>query len=327
MRRRRAAGPVGSVESDDGMEVDGAALLVPGDLGGGDPNQRAHLRPADAGPGGEGVVEVVADGLPQRRGHGVPQDVAGVVIAVGAQRLPDQRFRVRVGPAAAVPAAVLAAPAPDPVALAGSVDRAEGGRGQGDEEPRVRPDRFGDALAADEAGADQVEGVSAVFARAGRAAGGAAVAAADGEPAAGFGGGRVVAQDFAGGGVEGGGVSGEVDRFGAAAGGTDLIEPAVQVRHLAEADEVSFDGGKLAQPRLPVEEGAACGGVGVRVGAGGHGGCLQGQGSPDPGRARGVVARPGVACGQVEGHRRIGVGPPVGVGWVGTVITSFRWCG
>ncbi len=146
------------------MEVDGTALLVLGDLGGGDPHQGAYLRPADARPGGEVVIEVVAERLPERRGHGVPQDMPGVVVAVGAERLSDERVRVRVESAAAVPTAVFAAPATGPVALPRTVDRTEGRGGQGDEQPRVRPNRVGDALAPGEAGADQVEGVAAVLA-------------------------------------------------------------------------------------------------------------------------------------------------------------------
>ncbi len=118
----------------------------------------------------------------------------------------------------------------------------------------------------------------------------------------------------------------EVDRFRAAAGGADLIQPAVQIGQLAEPDEVPFDVGQLAKPRLPVEEGAACGGVVVRVAAG-HGGCLQGQGSPGPGRASAATVRPGVAWWWMEPVRRSRTGPPVKVGWAGTVITPFRRCG
>lgn len=89
--------------------------------------------------------------------------------------------------------------------LSGAVDGAEGWGGEGDEEPGVVADRFGDVLAAEEAGADQVEGVSGVKAGAGRADGGASVAAADEEAFAGFVAGVVVVKDLAGLPVQGGG--------------------------------------------------------------------------------------------------------------------------
>ncbi len=101
---------------------------------------------------------------------------------------------------------------------------AEAGCGEGDEEPGVFADRGRDGFAADQSGADEVEGVSGVEAGAGRADVLAAVAAADEEAFSGFVAGVVVAQDFAGGGVAGGGVAGEVDGVGAAAGRTDLFE-------------------------------------------------------------------------------------------------------
>jgi hypothetical protein len=53
------------------------------------------------------------------------------------------------------------------VFLAGQVDRAEGGRGQGGEHARVASDRFGDALATGQPGVDELVGVGAVHLRAG----------------------------------------------------------------------------------------------------------------------------------------------------------------
>ena len=97
--------------------------------------------------------------------------------------------------------AVAAGAAPVP----GAVDRAEGWGGEGDEEAGPVADRGGDVLAAEQARADQVEGVAGVEAGAGGANGCASVAAADGEAFAGFGAGVVVVEDLAGRAVEGGG--------------------------------------------------------------------------------------------------------------------------
>lgn len=68
-------------------------------------------------------------------------------------------------------------------------------------------DGGGDVLAAEEAGADEVVGVSGVDAGAGGADGGASVAAADEEAFAGFVAGVVVVEDLAGRAVQGGGGS------------------------------------------------------------------------------------------------------------------------
>lgn len=156
--------------------------------------------------------------------------------------------------------------------VSGSMDGAEGGCGQGDEEPRPVADRRGDVLAADEARADEVEGVSGVEAGAGGADGCAAVAAADEEAFAGLMAGVVVVEDFAGGGVQVGGGAGEVDGVGAAAGGCDLFQPAGELGVLGEADGVAVGFGELAQARRAVEGGApVCRGV-VR----GDGGALSG---------------------------------------------------
>jgi hypothetical protein len=86
-----------------------------------------------------------------------------------------------------------------------TVDGTEGRSGEGDEEPGSVPDSGGDVLAAEEARADEVVGVSGVEAGAGRADAGAAVAAADEEAFAGFVAGVVVVEDLAGCAVQGGG--------------------------------------------------------------------------------------------------------------------------
>ena len=80
-------------------------------------------------------------------------------------------------------------------AHAAGVDRAEGRGGEGGEHARVRSDRFGDALAAGKARADELAGVAFVQRRAGRAGGFAAVPAGDVQHASG---------DFAAGQVDGG---------------------------------------------------------------------------------------------------------------------------
>jgi hypothetical protein len=85
------------------------------------------------------------------------------------------------------------------------VHGAEGRRGQGDEEPGPVANGGGDALAAEEARADEVEGVPGVEAGAGGADGCPAVAAADEEAFAGFVAGVVLAEDFTGRAVQGGG--------------------------------------------------------------------------------------------------------------------------
>jgi len=136
--------------------------------------------------------------------------VARVVVAVGAQRLTnDRRVRGMDGGAAerapvSAGAAFTAGAAPIP----GTMDRPEGRGGEGDEEARAVADGGGDVLAAEEAGADEVEGVSGVEAGAGGADGCASVAAADGEAFAGFSAGVVVVKDLAGCVVQGGGRAG-----------------------------------------------------------------------------------------------------------------------
>lgn len=113
------------------------------------------------------------------------------------------------------------------------MDRAEAGGGEGGEDARVCGDVFRGALAAAQAGGDQVEGVAAVDLRTGRAAGRAAVVAADEELA-----GREVvrveavedAADLTGRGVDVvlGAVAVEADRVGAAAEAGELAEDTRQ---------------------------------------------------------------------------------------------------
>ena len=107
--------------------------------------------------------------------------------------------------------------------------RAEAWGGEGGEDARVGGDVFRDALAAAQARGDQLECVATVDLGAGRAAGGAAVVAAD-EELPGREAGRVEVMedgaDLAGGGVDVvlGAVAVEADRVGAAAEGGELAE-------------------------------------------------------------------------------------------------------
>ena len=107
------------------------------------------------------------------------------------------------------------------------VDRAERRGGEGDEHGRMRGHRRGDALAADQPGADDLEGVTAVGLGAAGAGGGAPVPAClvdrpvrhadrgDG------------AQQLAGRGVDVLDVAAQPDRAGTSGGVPDMIEPGV----------------------------------------------------------------------------------------------------
>jgi hypothetical protein len=86
-----------------------------------------------------------------------------------------------------------------------AVDRAEGGSGEGDEEPGAVADCGRDVLAAGKTRADEVEGVTCVESGARSADGCASVAAADEEAFAGFVASVVVVQNLAGRAVQGGG--------------------------------------------------------------------------------------------------------------------------
>jgi hypothetical protein len=106
----------------------------------------------------------------------------------------------------------------------------------------VGGDAFRDALAAAQAGGDQVEGVAAVDLGAGRAAGGAAVVAADQEVTGREGGGVEAVEDvadLAGAGVDVvfGAVAVEADRVGAAAESGELAEDTGQGAVLGELGE------------------------------------------------------------------------------------------
>lgn len=240
------------------MHVDGSTLLVLGDTGEGQPGVPGEMGLYKARGGGEAAADVDDESVPQLGGVRVPQHVGCVVVAVGAQRPADDRRFWGVHRPAADGASVFAgaAIATGAAPLSGAVDGAEGRSSEGDEEPGTVADRFGDVLAAEKAGADQVEGVPGVQARAGRTDGGAAVAAADEETFAGFVAGVVVVKDLAGRTVQGGGGTGEVDGVDAAAGCGYLLQPAGELRVLGDADGIAVCFGELTQARRAVENGA-----------------------------------------------------------------------
>src|SRR6266498_3718651 len=128
--------------------------------------------------------------------------------------------------------------------LAGQVDgepapQLGGGGGEGGEHARMPGDGLGDALAAGQAGTDDLLGVLLVDAGAGRADVLAAVAAGDQQDLAGFSVGVVHGAGLAGGAVDGVDAALEADRAGAVAGGGELMFPAVEVLAGGEFDEVS----------------------------------------------------------------------------------------
>ncbi|BCM67754.1 hypothetical protein EASAB2608_03088 [Streptomyces sp. EAS-AB2608] len=164
------------------------------------------------------------EAAPELSGVGVPEDGRFVVVGVRVERGAECGVVLVVVGAAAAGAAVGAA----------VVDRAEAGGGEGGEDAGVCGDVFRGAFPAAQSGGDEVEGVAAVDLGAGRAAGGAAVVAAD-EELAGREAGRVEvvedAADLSGGGVDVvlGAVAVEADRVGAAAEPGELPQDARQV--------------------------------------------------------------------------------------------------
>ncbi|KPI09133.1 hypothetical protein OK006_5257 [Actinobacteria bacterium OK006] len=121
----------------------------------------------------------------------VPEDGGFVVVGVRVER--GAEFGVVLVVEDTTPAAA------DRTSRAGRavVDGAEAGCSEGGEDAGVCGDAFRDALAAAQAGGDQVEGVAAVDLRAGRAAGRAPVVAADQEVTGREAGGVETAEDVA----------------------------------------------------------------------------------------------------------------------------------
>lgn len=79
-----------------GMDVDGSAFLVCGDAGEGQPAVIGKARLHEADRGGEARADVDDEPVPQLGGVRMPQHVAGVVVAVDAQRLAPQ-LNLRAG--------------------------------------------------------------------------------------------------------------------------------------------------------------------------------------------------------------------------------------
>jgi hypothetical protein len=168
------------------VEVDRTASLVLGHLRVAHPDQPLHLGLADAGQVGQGAIDGHAQGAApqlgrQRVPQGKPRPVEAVVTQWPAEGV-DLGLGVTVpaGDGAAVLALGLgiAGPARHGGAVLGAagVDRPEGRRGEGHEQPRVGGDSLGQALAAAQPGGDQVPGVPAIGLGAGRADAGPAVA-------------------------------------------------------------------------------------------------------------------------------------------------------
>ncbi|GAA2918868.1 hypothetical protein GCM10020221_13900 [Streptomyces thioluteus] len=164
---RGFAGAGGAVEADDGVEVDRCPSLVLGDFRERKSGVAGEVGLGDACGGGEVAADVAGEAVPEFAGVGVPEDVCGVVVAGGAQRLSDECIVCAVDGRAAEGTAVFAAVGASAGVAAGSVgggavDGAEAGGGEGDEEPGMFPDGVGDGFAAGESGADEVVGVSGV---------------------------------------------------------------------------------------------------------------------------------------------------------------------
>lgn len=227
---------VGSVEAYDSVDVDGRPFLVFGDASKGQSGVLGEAGLYEADCGSQAPADVDDEAVPQLGGVCVPQDVSGVVVAVGAQWLADARGVRGMDGAAPEGPPVLAgsADAAGTAVFPGPVDGAEGRGGQGDEEPGPMADCLGDVLAAQQARADEVEGVPGVETGAGGADVRPAVAAADKETFPRFGAGVVVLEDLAGCAVQGGGGAGEVDGVGAPARCADLLQPARELRILGD---------------------------------------------------------------------------------------------
>src|SRR5699024_2209257 len=107
---------------------------------------------------------------------------------------------------------------------------AEGGSRHGDEHTRVRADRGRYTLVtADQARANQVEGVGTVDLRAGGTPGDTTVATAHQQFVSRFGCGAVCREQFTGSKVDPRGLSGQTDGAGTTLQSTDSVDPPIQV--------------------------------------------------------------------------------------------------
>jgi hypothetical protein len=109
-RRWGLVAVAGSVQPDDRVVVDDAAVLVFGHLDEADPHLAAQLALGDPGQPGELARQVDREPAPQLGGERVEQHVPGVVIAVRAQRRAEPGVVLAVVAGARDVAAVRAAP-------------------------------------------------------------------------------------------------------------------------------------------------------------------------------------------------------------------------
>lgn len=318
---------VRAVETDHCVNVDSPATLVFRHPGEGQPCVVGEAGLGNAGRGGEVAPDATGEAVPELARMCVPQDVGHVVVAVRAERLPDEgvsRFMdgtatKRTSVVTRAPVATRMTPVPSPV------DRAEGRRGESDEEAGAVANRRRDALTAEESGADELVGVARVEPGAGRADGCPSVAAADEESFTRFVAGVVVVQDLARVRVPCRRGAGEVDGVGATAGGGDLFYPAGELRILREAYGVAVCFGEVTQARRGVEGGAPVSLPGVAC----DGGALSGWAAEEAARMMAAGTWSGMAgslsgrvvrlrvSGWCRRHGRCGTG---GGG-------RSRWCG
>jgi hypothetical protein len=220
--------------------VDDATDLVLSNLDEPDPYLLAQLLLGDPEQAGQLAGEVDGEAAPQFRREGVEQDMPGVVVAVGAQRLAEpwivRMVDAGTGDVAAMWAAALVCIAAGAAgqsaatsARASGVHGSEAGGGQGGEHARVRGHGFGHAFAAGQAGADDLPSIVLVDLRASGADVLAAVAAPDQEDLAGLAVGVIHDTRLPGRSVGGIDPAEEADRAGAVPGVSELGFPAVKV--------------------------------------------------------------------------------------------------
>jgi hypothetical protein len=199
------------------------------DLGVGDLARLPELGDREVAVAGEGALQGDVEPAPQLGRVPLPDHVSGVVVAVRAERGPEPVVVLVVAGVAPqrppVRAEGLVAAGPAGSLVAEPVDRSERGGGEGGERARVLGDRGGDALAAGQAGGDQLPGIALVSAAARLAGRCATVPARDPGGAVELQCGGISGADLAGGGVDQPCRAAEPDRAFAAvdppAGGVD----------------------------------------------------------------------------------------------------------
>ena len=144
--RGRVARAVGSVDADDGVQVDQSASLELSDPHERHPGMLGQAADPDAGRGGELPAGGEGEPVPQPSGVGLPEHSAGVVVAVTAERLTEVRVSSPDGCGTQASGrrgrsrrrcAGAGTATPVRRADASGVDRAEARRGQRHEQARV----------------------------------------------------------------------------------------------------------------------------------------------------------------------------------------------